>query len=288
MLWTDILSGDFEKAVEEAKGVGILPVGCIEHHGRHLPLGNDTYQVGELSRLAAEKEPAIVFPYMYFGEKQGAGEFKGTVIFSSKLIFDILTETCDEMARNGIKKIVIVNGHGGNIAMLNNFARSTLYKKKDYMVFIYRLGTASLPMKKVLEMIEAGERPDVFSELTNEDVAAIRHNVENRTASGHGCFGETAISLGLFPELCDMSRLNDVSGKNVNRLTHLSEAGFYTPFGWMADYPNSLSSDEHDGNNERIGRAFVKLTVERLAEAFKLIKEDTACEEYHKEWSKKQ
>jgi len=56
----------------------------------------------------------------------------------------------------------------------------------------------------------------------------------------------------------------------------------------MADYPNSLSSDEHDGNNERIGRAFVKLTVERLAEAFKLIKEDTACEEYHKEWSKKQ
>ncbi len=288
MLWTEILSGDFEKAVEESKGVGILPVGCVEHHGRHLPLGNDTLQVGELSRLAAEKEPAIVFPYMYFGEKQGAGEFKGTIIFSSKLIFDILTETCDEMARNGIKKIIIVNGHGGNVAMLNNFARSTLYRKKDYMVFVYRLGTAGLPMKKILEIIEAGERPDIFSELTEEDVAAIRHNVENRTASGHGCFAETATSLGLFPELCDMSRLNDVSGKNVHRLSHLTDAGFYTPFGWMADYPNSLSSDEHDGNNERIGRAFVNLTVERLANAFKVIKDDTAVEEYHKEWCAKQ
>ena len=288
MLWTEILSGDFEKAVEEAKGVGILPIGCVEHHGRHLPLGNDTFTVGELSRLAAEKEPAIVFPYMYFGEKQGAGEFKGTIIFSSKLIFDILTETCDEMARNGIKKIIILNGHGGNVAMLNNFARSTLYRKKDYMVFIYRLGAAGLPIQKILEDIESGARPDLYSELTEEDIAAIRNHAENKTASGHGCFSETAHSLGLFPELCDMSRLNDVSGKNVHRLTHLTDAGFYTPFGWMADYPNSLSSDAHDGNNERIGRAFVNLTVERLANAFKLIKEDTAAEEYHKEWCSKQ
>ena len=127
-----------------------------------------------------------------------------------------------------------------------------------------------------------------YSNVTEEDVAAIRYNVENRPASGHGCFSETATSLGLFPELCDMSRVNDVSGKCVNRLSHLSDAGFYTPFGWMADYPNSLSSDAHDGNNERIGRAFVNLTVERLANAFKIIKEDTACEEYHKEWSAKQ
>lgn len=288
MLWTEILSGDFEKAVEESKGVGILPIGCVEHHGRHLPLGNDTFQVGEISRLAAEKEPAIVFPYMYFGEKQGAGEFKGTIIFSSKLIFDILTETCDEMARNGIKKIIIVNGHGGNVAMLNNFARSTLYKKKDYVVLVYNLGAASPLIKKFVQMIDAGERPELFSELTKEDLAAIRNHAENKTASGHGCFAETALALGLFPELCDMSRLNDVSGKNAHRLSHLSEAGFYTPFGWMADYPNSLSSDAHDGNSERIGRCIVKYHVEKLANAFKLIKEDTAIEEYYKEWCAKQ
>ena len=288
MLWTEILSGDFEKAVERSKGVCGLVVGCVEHHGRHLPLGMDVFHTAGVAELAAKKEPFVLFPHMYFGEKQGAGEFKGTIIFSSKLMFDILTESCDEMARNGIKKIIIVNGHGGNIAMLNNFARSTLYRKKDYMVLIYRLGSAGLPMKRILEMIETGERPDLFSELTEEDVAAIRYNVENRTASGHGCFSETAISLGLFPELCDMSRVNDVIGKNVHRLSHLSDEGFYTPFGWMADYPNSLSSDAHDGNNERIGKAFVNLTVERLANAFKVIKEDTAIEEYHKEWCEKQ
>ena len=288
MLWTEILSGDFEKAVEETKGVGILPIGCIEHHGRHLPLGHDTFQVGEMSKLAAQIEPAIVFPYMYFGEKQGTGEFKGTVIFSSKLIFDILTETCDEMARNGIKKIIIFNGHGGNCAMLNNFARSTLYAKKDYMVFVNHLHVAWLSVKKAIELIDEGSRPDIFSELTDEDIAAIRNHNDNKSASGHGCFSETAMALGLYPELCDMSRLNDVSGKNVHRLSHITAAGFYTPFAWMADYPNSLSSDEHDGNNERIGRCFVKYTVENMAKAIKIIKDDTAVEEYHKEWCAKQ
>ena len=43
MLWTEILSGQFEAAVDKAKGVGVLVIGCVEHHGKHLPLGQDVY-----------------------------------------------------------------------------------------------------------------------------------------------------------------------------------------------------------------------------------------------------
>ena len=68
---------------------------------------------------------------MYFGEKTGAGEFKGTVIFSASLRQQILKETCSEIARNGFKKILLYNGHGGNQDMLSYFSRSVLYEKND-------------------------------------------------------------------------------------------------------------------------------------------------------------
>ena len=98
MLWTEILSGQFEAAVEKAKGVCALVVGGVEQHGNHLPMGQDVIHAGGVTELAAQKEPVVIFPHMYFGEKQGAGEYPGTIMFSSKLLFDILTESCAEIA----------------------------------------------------------------------------------------------------------------------------------------------------------------------------------------------
>ena len=109
MLWENLREEEFKDAVKESKGVCILPIGCVEKHGQHLPLGTDVMWAEELAKIGSEKEPAVVFPSMYFGEKSGAGEFDGTIIFSSKLRFDILTETCAEIARNGFKKILILN-----------------------------------------------------------------------------------------------------------------------------------------------------------------------------------
>ena len=287
MLWTEILSGDFEKAVEESKGVCGLVVGCVEHHGRHLPLGQDVYHAAGVAELAAQREPIVLFPHMYFGEKQGAGEFKGTIMFSSKLMFDILTESCAEMARNGFKKIVLINGHGGNTSMLNNFARSVLHEKNNYMVFTYS-STKSWPkVTEMLEMIEAGDTK-YFSELTESDIAVLRNYVENHTASGHGDLMETAMTLGSRPDLVDLSRVNDVDGTSTHLLDHLTKIGLSTHFDWMSSYPNSLSSDAHDGNNERIGRSVVNFAADKMAHAFKVLKEDTVCEEYHKQWLAKQ
>ncbi len=287
MLWTEILSGDFEKAVEESKGVCGLVVGCIEHHGRHLPLGQDVYHAAGVAELAATREPIVLFPHMHFGEKQGAGEFKGTIIFSSKLMFDMLTESCEEIARNGFKKIVLINGHGGNGAMLNNFARSVLHDKKDYMVFTYDASKSWPKEQQILDMIAAGDKR-YFTDLTEEDIAVIQNYVDNHTASGHGDLMETAMTLGCRPDLVDMSRVNDVDGRSTHLLDHLKEVGLSTHFDWMARYPNSLSSDAHDGNNERIGRAVLDFAADKMAHAFKVLKEDTVCEEYHKAWLAKQ
>lgn len=287
MFWSEIMSGQFEAAVEKAKGVCAIVVGCMEQHGHHLPMGQDVIFTEGIAKRAAEKEPFVLFPSMYFGEKTGAGEFPGTVIFSSKLRFDILTESCDEIARNGFKKIVLINGHGGNGAMLSNFARSVLYSKKNYMVFVYDIVSAWPSFREMLAEIDAGNRA-AYPELTDEDIAAIRNHRENRTASGHGCLMETAMTLGTRPDLVDLSRVNEVDGSSTHYMSHIVDAKFYTPFHWMSHYPNSYTSDCHDGNSERIGRTVVSYAVDKVASAMKVLKEDTACEAYLEQWLKKQ
>ena len=287
MLWTEILSGKFAEAVEKANGVCAMAVGCLEHHGRHLPLGQDVLYTEGILERAAEKEPVVIFPPMYFGEKQGAGEFQGTIMFSSKLRFDILTETCSEIARNGFKKIIIINGHGGNGGMISNFTRSVLYDKRDYMVFSYFIPKCWPKVQDLIDIYESDKR-DYLPDLTDEDIQVMKNHLANCTVSGHGCFRETAMLLGSRPDLVDMSKVNDVSGENVHYMDNITNAGFESPFTWMANYPNSLSSNGHDGNNERIGKSFVKLASDKLAEAFKVMKEDTTAEAYHKQWLAKQ
>ena len=287
MLWTEILSGQFDKAVEESKGVCGLVVGCVEHHGKHLPLGQDVIHAGGIAELAAEKEPIVLFPHMYFGEKQGAGEFAGTIIFPTQLILDILTHSCREIARNRFKKIVLINGHGGNDAILKAFSRSTLYEKNDYSVVVYNASSAWPKIADMLSKIDAGER-ELYPELTDEDIAVLRYHETHRTASGHGCIRETGITLGLRPDLVDLSKVNDVPGYSTGAFDHLTKAGFYSPETWAASFPYSLSSDFHDGNNERIGKCFVRLATENMANAFKVLKDDTALMDYHTKWLAKQ
>lgn len=286
MLWTEILSGKFAEAVEKANGVCAMAVGCLEHHGRHLPLGQDVLYTEGILERAAEKEPVVIFPPMYFGEKQGAGEYQGTVIFSSKLIFDILTESCAEMARNGFKKIILVNGHGGNTSMLNNFSRSVLHEKNDYMVFVYRAEDTWPQVRDMLDIYESDK--SYFPELTESDIEVLKSYLDNPTTQGHGGLFETAMTLGIRPDLADLSKIGEVDGRPTHILDNIKKAGFYTPFGWMADYPNSLASVAYADNNERIGRSAVKLCADKMARDFKVLKEDTACEAYLKQWLKKQ
>ena len=72
-------------------------------------------------------------------------------MFSEELRQQLLKETCSEIARNGFKKILIYNGHGGNQAMISNFSRSVLQEDVDYCVFDYSIGTDFATPKKLLQ-----------------------------------------------------------------------------------------------------------------------------------------
>ena len=129
--WEELTAADFRSAIEMSKGTCVLPFGILEKHGPHLPLGTDLIDVRYASLGATDEEYAVVFPEYYFGQIFEAKHEPGTVAYSADLQMRLLQETTDEMARNGCKKILIVNGHGGNEHLLPFFAQAQLEKPHD-------------------------------------------------------------------------------------------------------------------------------------------------------------
>ncbi len=279
MLWENLREEEFQDAIEQSGGVCILPVGCLEKHGQHLPVGTDVIHVTEIARLAAEKEPACVFPSFYFGEKTGAGEFKGTVIFSAELRQQLLKETCREIARNGFKKILLYNGHGGNQAMISNFSRSVLYENTDYMVYDYSIGSDFALPKKLLQ--------EGYPYLTKEDRAVLKDYTDQKKRYGHACFVETGWVYGVRPETVRLDKINQESGASTHRFDEFANLKINTPLAWMADYPNSYAGDFHEGMNERIARAMVEYSTDRLCKVIRFLKEETISAEYKREWAER-
>lgn len=280
MLWENLREEEFKDALEKSKGLCILPIGCLEKHGPHLPVGTDIFVARDITEAAAEIEDAVVFPTMYFGEKSGAGEFAGTVMFSAKLRFDILTETCKEIARNGFKKILIYNGHGGNASMIGNFTRSVLAEKNDYMVFSADNGKA-LDIEPILSKD--------YPYLTDEDKKIMKAFVDRKDKTwGHACFVESGWIYCNHKDICRLDKMNEESGENTGRFKKFGELGIATPFSWMANYPNSYDGTFHEGLNERISRATFDYSVELLVDVIKFLKTETISDEYHKEWLAKQ
>src|SRR6185369_163161 len=135
--WEELTGPDFPQAVARAGGVCMLPIGILEKHGPHLPIGTDLLNVRKVSLDAAQQEYAVVFPAYYFGQIFEARHEPGTVAYSLDLQLKLLQETANEMSRNGCKKILIVNGHGGNESLLPLFAQSQLSSPRDYIVYVF-------------------------------------------------------------------------------------------------------------------------------------------------------
>src|SRR6266403_3021204 len=157
--WEDLTADDFRSAIKQSQGTCLLPFGILEKHGPHLPLGTDLLDVRYAALHAAEREYTVVFPEYYFGQIFEARHEPGTVAYSARLQLDLLQETTDEMGRNGCKKIVIVNGHGGNEHLLPFFAQAQLAYPHDYVVYVFdeRTPQSGGPAKKTSLDMHAGE-----------------------------------------------------------------------------------------------------------------------------------
>jgi creatinine amidohydrolase len=105
----------------------VLPVGAIEQHGPHLPVGTDHFTAEHVARAAAsaasQQIPVLVAPTLPFGSSQHHIPFGGTMSLSTTTYYRVLGELCESLVADGFRRIFILNGHGGNNELIQLVAR---------------------------------------------------------------------------------------------------------------------------------------------------------------------
>jgi creatinine amidohydrolase len=245
MQWENLTSLDFVKAVAACDGVGILPIAVIEPHGPHLPLGTDMFEAHATACRAAEREPAIVFPTYPYGINHESAHLPGSLVIRRDLVLALLEAVCDEMARHGLTKIILLSGHGGNRHMLPLFVQTLVEKDKPYIV--YDANPAGMP--------------DVDTLLESEEW-------------GHACEVETSFGLHLFPDLVKMDQVPPRSFTNLQRNKALQEVGVYTSMDWYAMYPAMYVGDPGKATAAK-GEVMVAYRVDAVVEIIRRVKADT-------------
>jgi creatinine amidohydrolase len=241
--WEELTGPDFVPAIHQAQNVCVLPFGIIEKHGPHLPLGTDLLDVRYAVFKAVQQEYALVFPEYYFGQIFEAQSQPGTVAYSLSTQLTLLQETVKEMARNGCKKIVIVNGHGGNNSLLPLFAQAQLASSRDYVVYVFSLPHEDVPGRPAMK--------------TKTDM--------------HAGESETSHMLVARPDLVHMDRATSESGADQKRLSLPDSV--YTGIWWYARFPNHYSGEGAAGNKQ-LGEFDQVESARQIADALKAVKAD--------------
>ena len=289
--WEKLREEEFEGAIERSGGLCVIPIGCIEKHGQHLPSGCDSLHGSAVVMRAAAEADVTVFPVtMWLGnvlgahavEDPGATHRRGFIDISPTTQLTVMRELCDEIARNGYRKILFCNSHGGNRPMMEFFLTTQNYEKRNYAT----MSTAAYDWASIMPaaVLATYERePEFLSMLTPEDIRTLRHYAENGTGGSHGDFVETALLYGTHPDLVEPSRFDAVDGVSTGRADYLGKAGVRCSKAWSINQPNCLHGYAPIGCTGTIGDAVVKIAVRRLAGIMQMLKQDENCVRFQAE-----
>jgi len=169
----------------------LVPIGSTEQHGPHLPTGVDDFLAAEVCLRAAEqaRRPAVVAPSVWCGLAEHHMAFGGTFTLSLATLHALLRDICRSILRAGFRRIVIVNGHGGNVTALNALATELT--------------------------VELSARIGVTSYFTiGQEV--VRETLEAQESLMHACEGETSMMLAAYPDLVRSEELAKAVGPRIS------------------------------------------------------------------------
>lgn len=252
----ELTSPQFAEAVELSGGVCVIPLGIIEKHSRHLPLGTDLYEARAAVISAAKREYAVVFPPYYAGQIFEAKHQPGTIAYSNDLIWQMLEESCEELSRNGMKKIILFNGHGGSTSFLQYFCQSQLAERKDYVVVLF----------------QPGADPDYDKEI---------RALKRAKLDGHAGEEETAMMSYIRPDLVYPEVIGQESGTDLKRLSEMPNA--FTGIHWYARFPNHFAGDLMEPN-ARLGELLIEKDAGQLAGLIRYLKNNNEIENLQDEF----
>ncbi|UCF73223.1 MAG: creatininase family protein [Deltaproteobacteria bacterium] len=182
VLWQELRRSEFEKAVE-ADAIIIIPVGSTEQHGNHLPLNTDTnccFTIAQRAAQSIDEFPILVLAPVWAGYSPHHMAYPGTITLKYHTFVDLLTQVAASVHAHGFKKILFLNAHGGNSAIVAAM-RTKLAAEEGTNAVSYNYWD----MPSVHEKMKA---------VCQSDKGFI----------GHAAEIETSLQLYLQPELVDM------------------------------------------------------------------------------------
>ena len=201
--WADLKSPDFAR-LDASATLAVLPVAAIEQHGPHLPLSVDTDLVNGviascLPHLAGT--PVLFLPTQTVGRSIEHVAFPGTLTLGAANLIQSWVDIGECVARTGIKKLVLLNSHGGNVSTLDIVGREL---RARFGMTVLTVNTFSLPLP-------AGVR-QLFG--PDEDRFGV-----------HGGAVETSLMLALHPDKVDMAKAQDFHSSSQDRAQKFSILG---------------------------------------------------------------
>jgi creatinine amidohydrolase len=176
--WEHLRMPEFEAWRQQHRTV-ILPVGSVEEHGPHLPLGTDTFHALEVARRIAQARPVLVAPPLYYGLCRSTREHPGTVSISGDTLRALVAELGREFYRQGLRNLVMMSGHAGGTHM------AALVEAGEML--LAELPEAQVAVVNLLDLLR--------------EVVAARPELVQTKGDSHAGEVETALMLAAYPHL---------------------------------------------------------------------------------------
>lgn len=241
------LTGPEVASLAERTNVAILPIGCVEMHGPHLPTGTDAFQAEGMAELIVEREPAIIMPTLYTNINDEMTRYPGTIAISPELMARLYEELCCEAARNGFTKIVFLISHGGSEDVTrfvhHSFLHRRLHEQLGFTVF------------------------DLWYYSFINQAEFLESSPEKQ---GHGGEMEASLVLRFRPELVHLERLKPLPEGDAPYYPKTVSHTWYT-IDWIRQVPEGYHGEPQLASAAK-GARLAEVAADACAEVIRRIK----------------
>lgn len=225
---------DFKEAVKKAKRTALLPVGAIEAHGPHLPLGTDNLLAERLAKRVAEQTGALQLPVVAYGQVWSLRHFPGSINISNETLIRLIVDIGKSLYFQGFRILAMINGHLGNTVALKEAARKLFDEYQDMKIYYF------------------------FYPGTKDVINEVRETPPTHASYFHACELETSYMLYLAEEYIDMD-------KAICDVPYIAEEADMTPTPWEWFTETAVLGDATLATKEK-GQKVIDAAVAKMVE----------------------